>query len=218
MEIGSEHPRALSDDIAKLRQEFDAAARSSRNMGTEAKTALSAIRVESDRASNGSKGLGRALTSAFGDVIEGGKSFQDILRSLAADLAKLAVENVFSGAGQAGGFDLGGLFGGLISVNGQGNAFNNGRLTTFAKGGILSNPALFPMAGGVGLAGEAGPEAIIPLSRGSDGKLGVSAQGNVRPVAITFNVTATDAASFQRSETQVAAMLNRAVSRGARNL
>jgi phage-related minor tail protein len=70
----------------------------------------------------------------------------------------------------------------------------------------------------MGIAGEAGPEAILPLSRGADGRLGVKAEGRGAPVNITFNVTSPDADSFRRSEGQIAAMLSRAVSRGQRNL
>jgi lambda family phage tail tape measure protein len=59
----------------------------------------------------------------------------------------------------------------------NGGAFMNG-VQTFANGDILTNSKMFPMAGGkMGLAGEAGPEAIMPLARGADGKLGVRTQG-----------------------------------------
>ena len=64
--------------------------------------------------------------------------------------------------------------------------------------------------------GEAGPEAIMPLRRGLDGRLGVAASNNAQNVNITINTP--DADSFQRSRTQVAATLARAVDRGRRNL
>lgn len=63
----------------------------------------------------------------------------------------------------------------LPSANG--NAFINGHLIPFANGGVVSSPTMFPMARGMGLMGEAGPEAIMPLQRGADGKLGVRAGG-----------------------------------------
>ena len=62
-----------------------------------------------------------------------------------------------------------------------------------ARGGVIATPSYFPMAGGLGLAGEAGPEAILPLRRGSDGRLGVASDA-AQPVSISFNVTASDAA------------------------
>lgn len=59
----------------------------------------------------------------------------------------------------------------------NGNAFFGGNLIPFANGGVVSSPTMFPMARGMGLMGEAGPEAIMPLQRGADGKLGVRAGG-----------------------------------------
>jgi len=60
----------------------------------------------------------------------------------------------------------------------DGAAFDRGRVIPFAAGDVLDRPTFFPMADGyTGLAGEDGPEAIMPLKRGSDGKLGVVAQG-----------------------------------------
>lgn len=218
MNFGEVEPRELSAGIAALKIELDAAARSSSNLGREAKTALSGIRTETGRAAGGSKELGRILAGTFGDIVAGGKSLQDILRSVAGDLVNLAAQNIFGTSGGTGGIDFGGMLEGLVSANAKGNVIQSGRVQAFAKGGVLSSPTVFPMKGGVGLAGEAGSEAILPLSRGSDGKLGVASQGGGRPISVTFNVTATDAASFRRSETQVAAMLNRTVSRGARNL
>ncbi len=67
--------------------------------------------------------------------------------------------------------------------------------------------------------GEAGAEAILPLRRGADGALGVAMTGGENASApIIFNVTATDAASFRKSEGQISAMLARSVSRGRRGL
>src|SRR5690606_5494294 len=64
--------------------------------------------------------------------------------------------------------------------NAKGNAFRNGRLQAFARGGVVDRPTLFGMKGGMGLMGEAGSEAILPLTRTSGGDLGVKAEvGNV---------------------------------------
>jgi len=88
-------------------------------------------------------------------------------------------------------------------------------LTEFAKGGVISAPSYFPLGQGLGLAGEAGPEAIMPLQRGPDGRLGVAGGGSA--INVTFNVTASDARSFVASEAEVSAMLLRAVRRGTRS-
>jgi hypothetical protein len=50
-------------------------------------------------------------------------------------------------------------------------------ISGFAKGGVFDGPIMFPMRDGMGMLGEAGPEAIMPLARGSDGSLGVRVNG-----------------------------------------
>jgi phage-related minor tail protein len=70
---------------------------------------------------------------------------------------------------------------GAISNIAAKGAYFDGAMSYFAKGGIVSSPTMFQFADGGairnGLMGEAGPEAIMPLSRGSDGRLGVDAKG-----------------------------------------
>ena len=88
----------------------------------------------------------------------------------------------------------------------------------FAQGGVIASPVAFPLAGNrIGLAGERGPEAILPLARGSDGRLGVRAEAGAG-ISVTFNVSTPDVEGFRRSETQLAALLARAVAQGQRNL
>ncbi len=99
----------------------------------------------------------------------------------------------------------------------DGGAFSQGRVMPFARGGVVSSPVMFPMRGGRGLMGEAGPEAIMPLARGPDGKLGVQAGGGGRPVNMVLNVTTPDVQGFQRSQSQIAAQMARALARGQRN-
>jgi phage-related minor tail protein len=91
-------------------------------------------------------------------------------------------------------------------------------VTPFAKGGVVSSPTSFPMRGSSGLMGEAGPEAIMPLTRGADGRLGVAAQGGGgRAVTVVMNIQTPDVQGFQRSQSQIAAQAMRALSRGQRN-
>ena len=93
--------------------------------------------------------------------------------------------------------------------------FSQGRVMPFAKGGVVSSgPTMFPMRGGRGLMGEAGPEAIMPLARGADGRLGVQTAGGGRPVNVTVNVSTPDVKGFERSQSQIAAQMARAL--GAR--
>ena len=108
----------------------------------------------------------------------------------------------------------------MAIVSAKGNAFSGGGVTPFASGGILGGPTLFGLRGGLGLAGEAGPEGVLPLKRNGNGDLGViSAGGGGGGTTINLNVTALDAASvaelFQRNGTALADALAGAVSRSA---
>jgi phage-related minor tail protein len=89
---------------------------------------------------------------------------------------------------------IGKLIGGLFA---DGAAFQGGRVIPFANGGIVDRPTIFPMAHGMGLMGEAGPEAVMPLTRTAGGELGVKAEGNGGGgTHITMNINAVDSRSF----------------------
>jgi phage-related minor tail protein len=148
------------------------------------------------------------LTRAFEDAALKGRSLSEVLRQLAFSLSRHALQAAVAPLTQALGGGLAALVSGGISS-----------VLPFARGGVIAAPMAFPLGERrMGLAGEAGPEAILPLSRGPDGRLGVRAEGSAQTLNVTFNVTAQDAQSFRRSEGQIAAMLNRVVKRGARNL
>lgn len=85
----------------------------------------------------------------------------------------------------------------------------------FADGGVVSRPTYFSTGGGLGVMGEAGSEAIMPLARGPDGRLGVRGGGTGSTV-VNVTIATQDAESFRRSEAQVTAGLAKAVSRGRR--
>lgn len=165
-----------------------------------------------------SKGLSKGLRRAFDGLIFDGMRASDVLGTVARSVANTAYSAAIKPVSQ----QLGGLLaqsvsGAFSGVFANGAAFSQGRVTPFATGGILSTPTTFPMRGGVGLMGEAGPEAIMPLSRGSDGKLGVRMDGGGRPVTVVMNISTPDAQSFQKSRSQIAAQMTRALGRGQRN-
>lgn len=167
---------------------------------------LSDVSVELDRIGDLADGVARSVSRAFRGAVTDGKSFRSVLSDIAGSFADIALKAAFK--------PIGTLVGGLVE-----NLFTAtnpalGGVTPFAKGGVIAGPSYFPLGKGMGLAGEAGPEAIMPLQRGSDGRLGVAGGGGA--VNVTFNVTASDARSFAASEAEVSAMLLRAVRRGSR--
>lgn len=91
---------------------------------------------------------------------------------LRLQVVKPLLNSLFSSLGSGGGSFLAKLFGFA-----DGGAFAGGRPIAFASGGIVDSPHLFKFAGGTGLMGEAGPEAVMPLKRGPGGKLGVVSYG-----------------------------------------
>ena len=165
--------------------------------------------------------VGSVMVGAFKDIAVKGKGLGDVLRSLALRMSQIVLKAAFKPLEKA----VGGLFDGLLSGGlksafgfAKGGVFRGSMPVPFAKGGVISAPVTFPLGRGqTGIAGERGAEAIMPLARGPDGRLGVQARGG-GGVSVTFNVTTPDVESFQRSQTQIAAMLARTVGQGQRNL
>ena len=166
-----------------------------------------------------SNGISGGLRKAFEGLVFDGMKLNDALKTVANTI----VDTVFSIAIKPVTGALGGLLAqGVSGMMGagmpfaNGGAFSQGKVMPFAKGGIVGAPTTFPMRGGRGLMGEAGPEAIMPLARGPDGRLGVQAGGG-RAVNVVMNITTPDVQGFQRSQAQVAAQVSRALARGQRN-
>ncbi len=173
--------------------------------GEDFRREMTDVEVEMGRVRDLADGVGLAVSRAFRGAVADGKSFQSVLRDIGGAFADIALKAAFK--------PLGTLVGGVVE-----NIFaaTNPALTKFAKGGVIATPSYFPLGRGMGLAGEAGPEAIMPLQRGPDGRLGVAGGGG-GAVNVTFNVTASDARSFAASEAEISAMLLRAVKRGSRS-
>ncbi|MCP8937781.1 phage tail tape measure protein [Alsobacter sp. SYSU M60028] len=159
--------------------------------------------------------FGGALTAAFAGGVARGRSFDQVLQGVGARLIDIGLraamqpfEAALSGVLRSAASALAGGFGGAGGAS----------VRPFADGGVIASPTWFPLGRDVGLAGEAGPEAILPLSRGSDGRLGVRASGGARPVQVNVSIATPDADSFRRSEAQISAALARAVARGQRAL
>ena len=127
------------------------------------------------------KDLGLTFASAAEDAIVGFKGVREVLQGLALDVARIFVrKNITEPLGNAVASMFQGLnlFGGSSGVQLAAGGVMSGAGISAYSGSVVSRPTLFPFAKGIGLMGEAGAEAILPLKRGSDGKLGVASGGS----------------------------------------
>src|SRR5690606_4163878 len=113
--------------------------------------------------------FGSELSGALKSAAVSGKSLDDILRRIGLNLAGLALQRGLQPLRSLGASLFSGIAGAL--------PFAKGGVAAFAGGGVVSAPTYFPTGGGLGVMGEAGAEAILPLQRGADGRLGVTAGG-----------------------------------------
>jgi len=172
--------------------------------------------------------LSKEVSGAFETMIFDGGRFTDVLRDMVKEMGRLIfkmmvmkqIENFLGGNPNAAD-NSGGVLGAIFGLA-KGGVIDGGRVTPFAGGGIVDRPTITPMANGRALMGEAGPEAILPLQRTSDGKLGVQTTGGGSGgrgnTYVTMNISTKDADSFRRSKAQVTRDMNRAINRsGDRN-
>lgn len=190
-----------------FQRELDGVQGSMKAAGREATGMSSSVTVSIRKAFEGVIFDGKRLSDALASV---GRSLSSSVLSSALAPMQRAVNSAVSGG-------VSSLLSGLLPFA-DGAAFSSGRVAAFARGGVVDGPTHFPMRGGVGLMGEAGPEAVMPLARGADGKLGVRGAGGSGQVNVTMNISTPDAAGFRRTQTQIAAEMNRAIQRGRRNL
>lgn len=162
--------------------------------------------------------FGSSIKTAFEGLLIKGKDIEDVFKSLALRMSQRIFSNAFKPV--EGMFDN--LLGGGGSMLGNIFGFAKGGVvsghTGMTGGGVLTSPEAFPLGGNaIGIAGEAGPEAIMPLTRGPNGELGIRASGQ-GPANITINITTPDIESFRRSEAEIATRLQQVVNRGNRYL
>ena len=188
--------------------------------GDDMSLTLGSLGLRTRELTSGATAFSRAMTSAFTASVVGGRQFDDVLKSLTLRLSDMAVRLAFKPLEKS---IAGGIFTLLSGLTGTGTSVGvslaaaSGAVKPFASGGVIGTPTYFPlMQGGVGLAGEAGPEAIMPLARGPDGKLGVASRGGGNTV--TIQIATPDLDSFRRSENYITGQIARAVSRGQRGL
>jgi len=163
---------------------------------------------------------------------------RSVIADIAKMIAKQLIFNMIASFTSGGGI-LGGLFGGGknkfdinapgkimsdsaldaagvytdwdIGTNALGNAYGKNGIVPFYKGGIVNSPTLFPFAKGVGLMGEAGPEAIMPLKRGKGGRLGVEGGGGATTVNVSVDAKGTKVEGDGKQMAQLGRMLGSAI-------
>lgn len=179
--------------------------------------------------------LGSGLTNAFNALIDGTNNWGAALREIAStvlkDIAKQLIQiliidqaisffrSVFSFGGGGGGAGLSNLSApatinnplGFLSPSANGNVFAANGIVPYAMGGIVDKPTLFPFAKGIGLMGEAGPEAIMPLKRGRDGRLGVAGGGGTTNVVVNVDASGSSVEGDKRQAKQLGAVVSAAV-------
>lgn len=172
----------------------------------ETQIAVSEAQREASEVAEANAAALAGVTNVFTNAIAQADSFGEALKNVGLQLANLLAQAIagqgplaqlLSGVGGVGGGGgnggillgigraIGTLIGGLFA---DGAAFSGGRVVPFAGGGVVNSPTTFPMTGGqIGLMGEAGPEAIMPLKR-VNGKLGVAATGGGSSVVINHSI------------------------------
>ena len=165
----------------------------------------------------------RMADSLANFVMTGKLQFKEFARSIIADIAKMIAKqmifNAISGfkslnwfGGGSGGGPKTTTVGQVVGVTAaNGKVFAQNGIVPYAKGGIVNSPTLFPFAKGTGLMGEAGPEAIVPLKRGRDGKLGVAGGGGATTVNVSVDAKGTKVEGDGKQMAQLGRMIGSAI-------
>jgi len=159
------------------------------------------------------------LADAFADFfVEGKRGFADLARSAVKELQKIIVRAAFMKyiANPVLGFlnlnaNGNAIEKGEVIPSAKGNVFARNKIVPYAYGGIVNRPTIFPMANGAGLMGEAGPEAIMPLKRGANGKLGVQATGGVGNIIVNVDASGTSVEGDEQNGRELGRMISIAV-------
>jgi hypothetical protein len=159
----------------------------------ESQRRFSAALESSDRIG---RQFGRTLTNAFIGLAVEGKSFGAVLNTLVMSLSRIALRAAFKPLETAFGSALQSLISG----------------PSLFSGASVAVPSDFPVAAGTPVSGDLISGSVVAGSVATPSSILAPAP------SIVLNVTTPDADSFRRSETQIAALLARAVGQGHRNL
>lgn len=181
IELGSAEYRQIEEQIRSQKQAAEGVKELEKARINEAEQAK--------KAAESQKQWNNQLTYAFKDAIMNSKNLGDALSNLANRVQDMLVNKALDSL-------LGNFMGGFA----KGAAFQAGGVTAFASGGVVNSPTMFPMRGGVGLMGEAGAEAIMPLTRTSSGDLGVKAVGAGTVVNTSININVSGGTKEQNDD------------------
>ena len=184
---------SFENRMAKMQAENAAAEENSNAIMARLKRDADAAQKMTSDIDNAVTGWAAGFSGTLTDMAFGAKrTFGEILESFARMITQMMIQRavVEPLLGAMG-------FGTPKTASANGNVFASGHLQAFARGGIVNGPTVFPMAKGMGLMGEAGPEAIMPLKRGRNGKLGVEGGGGT--VVQIFNNTGSSNVREERS-------------------
>lgn len=210
----------MQAQVTALAQSLGGATDMAAGFESEMRRVRSAFAATSEDVRTLERGMSRGLRRALDGVLFDGMRASDALKTVARSVVNTAwgaaMKPVTKHVGGMIAQGVGSLMQGVLPFA-KGGGFSQGRVMPFADGGIVRGPTTFPMRGATGLMGEAGPEAILPLARGADGRLGVASDGGGRAVNVTFNIQTPDVDGFRRSQSQIAAQMGRALAFGNRN-
>lgn len=203
--------KAIANALAELDANAEKAGNSMKSAADKAHDPWAKLRKVTDqmleKMRDAAKGLGQGLGGIFEGLLNKTMTWKDAaLSALRSVLQYLNQMNVAQGGrGLFGGGFLQGLLGGLLGIGfANGGVFRGGNVIPFANGGVVGQPTLFPMARGAGLMGEAGPEAIMPLRRGPNGRLGVEAANSNQRVQVDVRAYVDDNGNWQAEVERVA--------------
>lgn len=189
-------------DTSFLSQQDVGIAQQLRTLYPDVAKALGSVEAQAMRVNDAMRGLSGSIESSIStglsDLVSGSKSAKDAFSDMADGIVKaiqkmiiqmMIVQPLMKG--------LQGIMGGIVGPgaplnilpNALGGVFpaNDNGISRYSNQ-IVSHPTIFPFARGVGLMGEAGPEAIMPLKRAPDGSLGVAAHGGGNQPVVQVNV------------------------------
>ena len=198
--LGDEYKNVSAETIAGLEAQY--------------KAVQELIRLEEEHKANlqsVADVMKSSMSDAFTSMVEGtktvGDAFKEMARLIIKQLFDVLVVQKLVGSFNVGTGTGSGIVGAIMGIfQADGGAWNKG-VQMFADGGVVNSPTMFGHSGGVGVMGEAGPEAILPLKRGANGKLGVQMEGgSSQPVVInqSFNFSANGDESVKKIIAQAA--------------